>query len=226
MSLFSRAFEIASQYREEAVLKYAISRVQNENVHADGWRAFHNCVLDAVGADSSTIGVALGILFEVSRSGCHTVPVGPLAEVFEGVVNRHAPRGAGSEVAWALWGALAWSVPLSKEAATLVSGMDDNVVAILALDAETKGLFPAGSLNQQHWASAVGQPDVLSGQNWLLAHEANFQGWLACPAVAASPDFSAMLAGGVSFYDSTKNVPQFPSAARGLPGGFIPDYYA
>jgi hypothetical protein len=226
VSLFSRAFEIASQYREEAVLKYAIARVQNENVHADAWRAFHNCVLDAVGADSSTIGVALGTLFEVSRTAGHIVPVGPLAEVFDAVVKRHAPRGEGSEVAWALWGALAWRVPLGSDAASLIGRMDDNIVALLALDADKKGLFPSGSLNQRSWAAAVNQPDVLWGENWLLAYEANFHGWLACPEVAIIPEFAAMSAAGVSFYDPARNTPQFPGAARGLPGGFIPLYYA
>jgi len=36
------------------------------------------------------------------------------------MIRVHAPRGQGSEVAWALWGALAWAVPLSDEAAKLV----------------------------------------------------------------------------------------------------------
>lgn len=226
VSLFSRAFEIASEHREESVLKYAIARVQNEHVHPTAWRVFHNCVLDAVGADPSTIAVALGTLHEVSRKGGHAVPVSPLAEVFEGILSRHALRGEGSEVAWALWGALAWSVPLSGEAASLVSAMDDNVVALLALDADGRGLFPSGSLNQQSWVNAVSQSDVLSSENWLLAYEAHLQGWLNCPAIAGNPEFSAMFAAGVSFYDAARNAPQFPPAARGLPGGSVPDHYA
>jgi hypothetical protein len=104
--------------------------------------------------------------------------------------------------------------------------MDDNIVALLALDADKKGLFPSGSLNPQSWAAAVNQPDVLWGENWLLAYEAKFHGWLACPEVAIIPEFAAMSAAGVSFYDPARNTPQFPGAARGLPGGFIPLYYA
>jgi hypothetical protein len=226
VSLFSRAFEIASEHPEESVLKYAISRVQNEKVHSTGWRAFHNCVLDAVGADPSAIAVALGTLHQVSNLGGHTVPLSPLAETFEGVIARHAARGEGSEVAWALWGALSWSVSLSKDAAALVSAMDDNVVALLALDADQKGIFPAGSLNQQLWTNAVNQPDVLNSENWLLAYEANRQGWLSSPAVAADLTFAAMESAQVSFYNRARNRPQFPSAARGLPGGSIPDFYA
>jgi len=226
VSLFSRAFEISSEHPEESVLKYAIARVQNENVNTAGWRAFHNCVLDAVGADPSTLAVALGTLHQVSALGGHAVPASPLSETFESIIFRHASRGEGSEVAWALWGALAWSVPLSKEVGAMVSKMDDNIVALLALDADTNGLFPKGSVDRQLWVSAVNQPDVLISENWLLAYEANRQGWLNCPAVAADPAFSGMFTAGVSFYDRARNVPQFPSAARGLPGGAILDDYA
>lgn len=226
MSLFSRAFEIASEHSEESVLKYPIACVQNENVHVAGWRAFHNCVLDAVGADPSTVAVALGTLHQVSVLGGHAVPASPLAETSDSIIDRRALRGEGSEVAWALWGSLAWSVPLSKGAAVLVGKMDDNIVALLALDADTRGLFPKASPDRQLWTNAVNQPDVLTSENWLLAYEANQQGWLNCPAVATDAAFSGMSAAGVSFYDRARNVPQFPSAARGLPGGTVPDHYA
>jgi hypothetical protein len=226
VSMFSRAFEIASEHPEESVLKYALARVQNENVHAGAWRAFHNCVLDAVGADPSTLAMALGALHQVSTLGGHTIPVSPLADVFEGVIQRHASRGEGSEVSWALWGALAWSIPLSNDAAASVSTMEDNVVALLAMDLNMKGLFPSGSLNLQRWIGAVSQPDALMGENWLLAYEGNQKGWLSTPAVTAEPEFAAMSIAGISFYDLARNTPQFPSAARSLPGGLIPDHYA
>jgi hypothetical protein len=183
-------------------------------------------VLDAVAADPSTLAAAFGTLHRVSLLGGHAVPASPLAETFESIICRHAIRGEGSEVAWALWGALAWSVPLSKDAAALVSKMDDNIVALLALDADTSGLFPKGSVDRQLWTNTANQPDVLTSENWLLAYEANRQGWLNCPAVAADHAFSGMRAAGISFYDGSRNVPQFPNAARGLPGGAIPDHYA
>jgi hypothetical protein len=226
VALFSRAFEIASQHPEEPVLKYAISRVQNLDVHSVAWHAFHNCVLGAAGADPSTIAIALGTLFRTAALGKHAVFKAPLAEVFEGVIARHAPRGQGSEVAWALWGALAWDVPLSGTAAQLLGKMDDNVVAILALNADSRKLLPTGTLDLQRWETSVKQADVLKSDAWLLAYEANQRKWLVSPAVAADPIFLAMSAAGVSFYDPAQNAPQFPAAALRMPGGTLPDEYA
>jgi hypothetical protein len=117
LGLFSKAFDLASAHPADSVLRYAVSRVQRLDVHPSAWRSFHNCVLSAAGADPSTLPAALGTLYEVARLGGHTVPKGPLGEVFESVIARHATRAQGSEVSWALWGSLAWSVPLSIDAA-------------------------------------------------------------------------------------------------------------
>ena len=150
----------------------------------------------------------------------------PLTETFEAIISVHALRGHGSEVAWALWGALAWSVPLSDLAAKAVSSMDDDVVALLALDAKSRGLFSAEALNTDGWANLLNHPDVLHGEHWLLAYEAQHQKWLRVSAVKHDAVFKAMLKAGVSFDDSAQNVPQFPAAAQGVPGGTLPDFYA
>jgi hypothetical protein len=129
-------------------------------------------------------------------------------------------------VVWALWGALAWRVPLTGAAAKAASSMDDDVVALLALDADDGGLFPPGTLKKARWAKVTSQPDVLHGEHWLLAYEAHQKKWLKTPAVKNDSVFKAMLRAGVSFYDRTQNVPQFPDAAHGIPGGTLPDFYA
>ncbi|MDP9192122.1 MAG: RNA-directed DNA polymerase [Acidobacteriota bacterium] len=226
LALFSRAFDLASDHPSDSVLRYAVSRVQGVSVASSAWRAFHNCVLGAAAADASTLPVALGTLFEVAQRGTHAVPQAPLGEVFESIVARHAPRSQASEVAWAIWGALAWNVSLSAQAARLVSSMEDDVVALLALHANARHLFPAGALDLAVWSSLVNQPDALNGEHWLLAYEANQQGWLNVPAVSASPVFSAFSKGGVRFYDRTKIKPQFPQAGRAVPGGRLWSDYA
>jgi hypothetical protein len=226
LALFSRAFEVASGRVEEPVLRYAIARVRSINVSPNGWRAFQNCILSAAGAEPSAMAAALGTLHEVAALGGHSVSKSPLAEIFENVIARHAPRGQGSEVAWVLWGALAWSIPLSPAAAQAVGAMDDDIVALLALDADARGLFPPGALGKQSWVTMLNQAGALHREHWLLAYEANRQNWLACPAIASDPVFSAMNGAAISFYDPSQNVPQFPLGARGLPGGTLPDHYA
>ena len=226
VALFSRALEFASDHPEESILRYTVSRVQNEKVHANAWRAFQNCIMGAAIADLSAIAVALGTLYQVATSGGHTISKSPLSETLESTIDRHARRGEGSEVAWAVWGALAHNVPLSAVAAQAISAMEDDVVALLALDADACGLFPPGALDKQAWTVTTNQSDVLTGEHWLLAYEANQHNWIPSAAVAADPTFSLMSQAGVSFYDCSQNIPQFPKAARGIPGGRLPDYYA
>lgn len=226
LAFFSRAFELAAAHPSESVLRYAVSHVQRLDLNASGWRSFHNCVLSAASADPSTLPVALGTLYEVARLGGHTVPKGPLSEVLESVISRHAPRAHGSEVAWAIWGALAWDINLSSGAALLVDAMEDDVVALLAMHAAALDLFPRGTLTKNSWAALVAQPDVLQGEHWLLAYEANQQGWLTTPAVKADPTFSAMSSAKVSFYKQANRRPQFPEAGKAMPGGTLWDDYA
>jgi hypothetical protein len=104
--------------------------------------------------------------------------------------------------------------------------MDDDTVVLLALDADSRGLFPPGALDRSKWNLIVSASDVLKSEHWLLAYEAHHQGWLNCPSVANDPAFTGMRAAGVSFYDGTKNVPQYPAAAGPLAGGEVPDNYA
>ncbi|HKO45565.1 MAG TPA: RNA-directed DNA polymerase [Pyrinomonadaceae bacterium] len=226
LGLFSKALELAAARPTDSVLRYAVARVSNIHVFPGAWRTFQNSVLSAASADPSTLPAVLGALYEVGSKRGHTVSRFPLHEVFESLILAHAPQGQGSEVAWALWGALAWNVALSENAATLVSELEDDIVALLSLHADQQGLFPTGSLNTAKWANLIAQPDVLQGEHWLLAYEANQQGWLRTRVIAADPIFTAVSGAGVNFYDTSEAVPQFPAGGRGIPGGKLQPYYA
>lgn len=225
VTLFSRAFEFATQHRSDSVLRYAVSRVQRLDVAPSAWRTFHNCVLGAAGADASTLSVVLGTLHEVSRLGGHAIPKAPLSEVLESIIRHHAARSHGSEVAWAIFGALAFDVELTSESAQAIAPMEDDVVAILSLHAKAKGLFPNGSLDLGTWSAATSGADALRSEHWLLAYEAGRRGWLNTPALAKDPFFGPMAKVGVGFYEEARVIPQFPQAARAQPGGALwPDY--
>ena len=225
IALFSLAFELAATIREKPVLRYAVARVRGLTVEENSWHVLQNCLLGAATTEPAALASTFGTLFKVATASNQNVSQSPLAAMLETVILTHAPRAHGSEVAWALWGALAWGLKMSRTVAIAVSAMDDDVVALLALDAETRDLFPAGALNKTAWQLALNQPDVLEGEHWLLAYEANRQGWLSTPAVAQNPAFLAMNTAQVSFYDRTKNIQQYPAAALGIPGGTLPDFY-
>ena len=225
IALFSLAFELAATIREKPILRYAVARVQGLTVEEKGWHVLQNCLLGAASAEPAALASTFGTLFKVATASNQNVSRSPLAAMLETIILTHAPRAHGSEVAWALWGALAWGLRMSHKVATAVSAMDDDVVALLALDADTRHLFPAGALDKTDWQLALNQPDVLEGEHWLLAYEANRQGWLSTPAVAQNPVFLAMNTGQVSFYDQAKNIQQYPAAALGIPGGTLSDFY-
>lgn len=226
VALFSRAFELAAAHPEKPVLRYAVARLQGHTVADRAWHAFQNCLLGAVGADAATLPWALGCLYKVSAQSGNAVALTPLASALEAVIRTHAPRKQGNEVAWALWAARSWGVPLSSSAGAVIAEMDDDVVALLALDCLVSGILPSGAVDPTRWEASVAEPDALKSEHWLLAYQAYVSGLLPVPAMAAEPDFQAMAKGGVSFYDSTQNAPQFPGAATKLPGGELEDFYA
>lgn len=226
LSLFSRAFELASEQPEKSVLRYAVARVQSLVVTSKSWKTFQNCLLGAASADPATLPVVLGSLFRVSEASGTVVSKYALAQTFESIISTHAPQAHGSEVAWALWGALAWGVQLDGALGKVLGDMDDDIVALLALEVSGRGLLPAGTLDTSRWQTAVAHADALKSEHWLLAYEAHLQGWLNVPAVAAHPVFKSLADGKISFLDKTKNVPLFPSAAGPIPGGMLEDFYA
>lgn len=84
--------------------------------------------------------------------------------------------------------------------------MDDDVVALLALHARSKGLIPRG-LDTDLWRSYL-NGDALGGGHWLLACEANVQGWLE-PSTGAdyltgNRNFAALRQHHVRFYDPNR----------------------
>ena len=93
----------------------------------------------------------------------------------------------------------------SVSAAQAIGRSQDDIVALLALHARSLALMPA-TLGVSGWEQHL-VADELMGSRWLLAYEAMIKGWLpsanGTDHIAASPLFSAMRTGGVSFYDTS-----------------------
>ncbi|WP_255424341.1 RNA-directed DNA polymerase [Acidipila sp. EB88] len=226
ISYFSTAFERASTDPASPILRYALARVQNENVDPKGWGAFCNCVLGAISADASTLPAALATLHKVATKGGHSIPKGPLGQVLNSVISKHSITGDGNEVAWALWASLAWSIPISAEAAKTLGLMEDDIVAILALDAESSGLIDANVLDKHAWSLLLNEDDAHIAEHWLLSYEATKRRWLSCSAVKNCTTFSEMMNAGVSFYSRRRNNPDELLKIGSIPGGRLPNFYA
>ena len=225
ISLFSRAAEVARD--QPGALRYTLLTARNVPVDTVSWPTFQALVWSAVSAEPTTMATALDLLIlKAQQVGVAINPAGA-AEVVETLILRHAPLRNGSEVAWALWVAILLQINLSTDAARAVSAMEDDFVSLLALDADSRGLFPAAALDKTAWETLINYNDVMSSSNWLMAYEGTIKGWLGSAAqqVAADPFFRVLQQNNVSFYDQNPAWTPFTGPAGPLPGGPVPDSY-
>jgi hypothetical protein len=71
---------------------------------------------------------------------------------------------------------MAFDIKLPDGCATVISEMDDDVVALLALELDSRGGFQT-PLDKSRWASWM-NGDQLRGEHWLVAYEAYERRWL------------------------------------------------
>lgn len=126
---------------------------------------------------------------------------GPLATTLESICAYHAFLQQGNEVAWALWLAKLMNVPISKAVADRIVRLDDDVVALVALDLHQLGLLKASGFTK--WRNSMTAANLYDS-HWLLAYEALEQGWLpsrnGSDYVGADEFFSILRKHGVRFY--------------------------
>ena len=195
---FDRAFELAKAFPGDAVLTYAVRRVRHTRVREANWSLFQNLLLHAVSLDGSLLQDVLYILRP--RSSGRTPELSSLAELINFQIQRHAPLGQCSEVAWALWAAIVFKLPLEPDSAKVISRVDDSVIALLALDAAKQGLVPSG-LDPTRWMPYL-TTDELYGEQWLLSYQASALGLGSDSHIRADPQFKYLLDNAVAIYDT------------------------
>ena len=202
---FNRAFELAKLHPAQAVLKYAISRTDGIAIDPNNWSLFQHLILQSATSEPGALSFVIEQLKFYSEQH-YQLDGAALASALSSIVTTQAPLGHGSEVAWALWGAILFQLHLTSSAVNALQHIDDPVVALLALDANAQGLLGAGfaaALWQSHMT-----PDELFDDQWLLAYEANVKRWLPSVGVAdhvsSVPAFSFLKAEGVVFYNDTR----------------------
>lgn len=206
VSFFDRTFEIMREFPDMSVAPFALSKVRDEVISPSNTSMFNNYVLQSASAEPGALARSLAIFHDQLRTG-RNVPLSSIEQLVNVHILRNRPLGNDTEVAWALWGALAFGVPIHSETVSVLKELADSITAILAIAAAKKGLMNVALDTSQF--ETVMNSDELYDEHWLLAYEALNQGWLSpnngINYVASDINFNYLKMSGVSFYSGVDN---------------------
>jgi hypothetical protein len=197
LTLFDRAFEFSKQFPSDSVLTYAAKQTFGADIAAENWVLCEALLLRAALAEPTMLSVLGEIYTKFAQFHNDSAP---LSTLIHSICSYHAPLQQGNEVAWALWLAREMNISISKQVADTVVKLDDDVVALVALDLNQHGLFDASGFAK--WRSHMNAAGLYE-DHWLLTYEAWEQGWLT-PGnhdyVGNDEFFSILRSHGVRFY--------------------------
>jgi hypothetical protein len=200
-AFFDRASELAIKFPTDSVLTYAVRKITHyaDRLEPHEWDVCRSLLLRSCLGEASMLPALLG-LFETNPDAWNRHD---LRELLTEICLYHAPLQHGFEVAWSLWLARALAIDLPDQVSATVRKVDDDIVALVALDMEMAGLLAA--TNSTLWESRM-TAEHLYSEHWLLAYEAYVQDWIpsvdGSDYVAADQFFSMLQAGHVRFYNA------------------------
>jgi hypothetical protein len=206
-ALFDRAAELARDFPKDNVFTYLVKKLETVldrlKLQDKEWEALDALLLRAAVAEPGALPAILRIFENHERN-----PDGA-DKALESICLYHASLQQASEVAWALWTAKRLSISLSNEVADAVETVDDDIVALVALELHDNGLLPTPDTSFQLWSDYMSAEHLYS-DHWLLAYEALEHGWLpsrdGLDYVAADAYFQLLKQHSVKFYDTSADV--------------------
>lgn len=207
LTLFSTAFELARTYRDKGVLRYAISITNKAEVEADTWPVYQDILLQCAVSEPGTLRYVTAELAR-ARDGGKDLDVDSIRELSLHLINKHAPLGHDSEVAWALWLVIVLKISLPADHLDVLARFEDPFVPVLTLCADDRGLISGRKADKTYWEELV-REEGLDSSHWLLAYEGAVRGWLASDTTHVIDDhavFRWFQANDVSFFDEEASV--------------------
>ena len=207
LAFFSRAFENASKYPGNNVLKYAVKHSAGFTIPHDSWPLYESLLIGSLVAEPSLAPTLSPILTRYQSDG-YKFDLDKLGEALAEIASYHARFRQGFEIVWALWIGKLFGVTLPASVWREVALVDDPIVALLSLDLRANGLTM--KLDPALWSQHM-EASHLYSENWLIAYEALQKGWLppkdGTDYVAADDFFGHLAAYDVEFYDTGTRDP-------------------
>lgn len=212
---FDVAFRLREQFPNMPVLLYALGvlfKIQRPT--AEVGRIAQSGITQALLCEPGAAQKAFALLTFWRLNGL-TLQAELLKNTIERMIIQHQATGFSSDIAWALAFCLDEGYILHSKAAKVLSGFDDDCIALQALHMQRNGLLPDG-FSSAKISRALKDAD-LDRDHWLIAYESVRHGFLSvcASAVKHNPLFSDLLKHKVTFYRA--DLPAYASIIH--PGG-------
>lgn len=216
---FDLAFQLYNEHPDDFVLNYAVARLSPRSdpadaIHADNWTLLQDFLFQCLMVEAGTFLKVIELLIQYHKLG-YDIDVASVDELLNVLLAEQCSLGHGSELAWSIWSMIFFGIEIKPAASTALSTVEDSVVALLALDANARGLIPSG-IDTSAWKRVMNEENLYK-ENWLLAYEANVKGWLPSEDnkdfVSKNPWFGYMKSQGIQFYEVVKMPLAVPAGA-------------
>ncbi len=195
---FNKAIDLQLKYPDEAVLRFSVRRLAHLRMTQECWPLYESYLLHCALNQPETLRLVVSNLLKARYLDKMRINMAELRTVLNAVIIKAAPIGHSSDVAWSLWAALVFDVKLSKKAGDALQELPDSIVGCLACEAKKRGVLPKKFMLS--WLSGVvSAPNAFYEEHWLLAYEANRNGWVT-PAPVLDPCFAYLCTEGVRFF--------------------------
>lgn len=216
---FDTAFRLREQFPDEPVMMYALGLLFKVGCPTSKVaRIPQSCITQALLCEPGAAQKGFALLTFWGLNGLKLdAPL--IASTINKMIIGHQASGFSSDVAWALAFCLDHVYTLNSKAGQVLSGFDDDCIALQALHMEQSGLLPKG-FNKKRISNALKNAD-LDREHWLIAYETVRHGFLtvSASAVNGNPFFSELLKHKVTFY--RKSLPHYATIIR---AGGAPDW--
>lgn len=169
MRFFDLATTLRTAHPQDHVFQYALGRLCNVSVFHENFEAYQHILVSASTSEPGCLPRILARLQELKLQN-YKISLELVEAHLNDTVKYHSAKGHSSEVAWSLYGALLFSVPIHNSARCQIEKSNDDTVALLALQVDFKNLM-RGELDTSNWERLLIKEE-LYGQHWLLAYEA------------------------------------------------------
>jgi hypothetical protein len=150
IDFFDRVFDQRRAQPETPIVGYACSRIPEHAWSGGAWQLAQDLMSQAVVTDSGAMHQYVRALVRMQVEHGLSPDRARLADTLAAIIGQHAPRAHTSEVAWALWAAMAFDVSLDAGITRSIELVEDDVVGLLALEAGNRGVF-ARPLDHSIW---------------------------------------------------------------------------